>query len=131
MTFSKKVLAILAVPILLVSVALFVKLNTNNVMVINTCNEHSYSDSKIIKSSTGPNTNIGFNINMRSSSSEIQSFKFLERFIFIPQPASHHPDEQLVGLGLKLGLNIIYMPNGFKLCYTVLSYKRCRNRNWS
>ena len=77
MNFSKKVLAILAVPILLVSVALFVKLNTNNVMVINTCNEHSYSDAKIIKSSTGPNTNIGFNINLRSSNSEIQSFKFL------------------------------------------------------
>jgi len=77
MSLSRKVLAILAVPIILVSVALFVKLNTNNVMVINTCNEHSHSDAKITKSSTAPNINIGFNINMRSSSSEIQSFKFL------------------------------------------------------
>ena len=77
MSLSKKVLTILAVPIILVSVALLVKLNTNNVMVINTCNENSYSDAKIIKSSTGPNTNIGFNIDMRSSTSEIQSFKFL------------------------------------------------------
>ena len=77
MTLSKKVLAIFAVPIILVSVALFVKLNTNNLMVINTCNEHSYSDAKMIKTSSGPNANIGFNINMRSSTSEIQSFKFL------------------------------------------------------
>ena len=74
---KRRVLAILTTIAIFVSFALFTTLNTSRKIIIKTCYENSPSESKIAKVSNVANIDGGFAVNLRSDSSEIQSFKLL------------------------------------------------------
>ena len=74
---TRRVLEILTKLVIFVSLALFIMLITSKTMIINTCYENSPFQKKISKVSNVANIDGGFAVNLKSESSEIQSFKLL------------------------------------------------------
>ena len=72
---KSRVLAIFNSVATLFTLVSFITLD--KIMIINTCNENYVSDTIICKDSNVSNIDGGFTNNLRSGSSEIQSFKLL------------------------------------------------------